>query len=160
MLIQKNWIENIWNTFHQETKRLWHHSYDITSVVDGAGPIDPADETAESPTRWYFLNFIYILINCQIVKNKLLLVQNIVNVLGILFCRREERGGVSPCDHLPKWNKNEQTTNSTNINFKLNKYSDDIYSKNIKRSSSNIFTNHREIIQNLGEDQDQDQDLG
>lgn len=34
------------------------------------------------------------------------------------------------------------------MNFKLNKYSDDIYSKKVKRWSSNIFTNHREIKQN------------
>lgn len=44
------------------------------------------------------------------------------------------------------------------MNFKLNKYSDDIYSKKIKRSSSTIFTNHREIIQNQNRDRDQDQD--
>lgn len=66
-------------------------------------------------------------------------------------------GGVSPCHRLPKI-KQMKRQNSTNINFMLNKYSDDIYSKNIKRLSSNIFTNLREIMQNQDRNQERSQD--
>ena len=95
------------------------------------------------------------------------------NVSWILFWRRSERVGVRRVvthqNKIRKWTI--ETTNSTNVNFTLNKYSDDIYSEKIKRP--NIFTNHRESRTGTGTwtgteigtmkrswdwDQDQDQD--